>query len=85
MAEEVESTKPVCGGGEEVGEYDLPLHVAALCKSYTITLGKEAQGKYVLTNNNSLGVGCLHPRSWLPCGREEDQVDEHSAQGLLLL
>lgn len=30
---EVENTKPVCGGGEEQGEYDLPLHVAALCKS----------------------------------------------------
>jgi hypothetical protein len=24
--------KPVCGSGEEVGEYDLGLHVAALCK-----------------------------------------------------
>jgi solute carrier family 39 (zinc transporter), member 1/2/3 len=25
--------KPVCGSGQEVGEYDLGLHVAALCKS----------------------------------------------------
>ena len=25
--------KPVCGSGEVVGEYDLGLHVAALCKS----------------------------------------------------
>ena len=27
------SGKPACGSGEEVGEYDLGLHVAALCKS----------------------------------------------------
>lgn len=26
------SGKPKCGGGEEVGEYDLGLHVAGLCK-----------------------------------------------------
>lgn len=26
------SGKPQCGGGEEVGEYDLGLHVAGLCK-----------------------------------------------------
>lgn len=25
--------KPICGSGQEVGEYDLGLHVAALCKS----------------------------------------------------
>ena len=25
--------KPECRGDAEVGEYDLPLHVAALCKS----------------------------------------------------
>jgi hypothetical protein len=25
--------KPACGSGEEPGEYDLGLHVAALCKS----------------------------------------------------
>ena len=25
--------KPVCGSGDEVGEYDLGLHVVALCKS----------------------------------------------------
>jgi hypothetical protein len=24
--------KPVCGSGEEAGEYDLGLHVAALCE-----------------------------------------------------
>jgi hypothetical protein len=24
--------KPQCGGGEEEGEYDLPLHVAAVCR-----------------------------------------------------
>ena len=27
------SGKPACGSGQEVGEYDLGLHVAALCKS----------------------------------------------------
>ena len=26
------SDKPVCGSDSEEGEYDLPLHVAALCK-----------------------------------------------------
>lgn len=26
--------KPQCGGGEEVGEYDLPLHVLGLCKCF---------------------------------------------------
>lgn len=26
--------KPQCGSGEDAGEYDLPLHVAALCKWY---------------------------------------------------
>lgn len=30
MAEEMANVKPQCGGGEEVGEYDLPLHVAGL-------------------------------------------------------
>ncbi|CAN8098138.1 unnamed protein product [Discula destructiva] len=30
MAEEMANMKPICGSGEEVGEYDLPLHVAAL-------------------------------------------------------
>lgn len=25
--------KPVCGGGQEAGEYDLPLHTVGLCKS----------------------------------------------------
>jgi hypothetical protein len=25
--------KPQCGSGQEIGEYDLGLHVAALCKS----------------------------------------------------
>lgn len=27
--------KPACGSGEEAGEYDLPLHVVALC-TYTL-------------------------------------------------
>ena len=35
--------KPVCGGGEEVGEYDVGLHVAGLCEqlpnSLTFRLG----------------------------------------------
>lgn len=31
------SGKPACGSGEEVGEYDLGLHVAALCKSILMT------------------------------------------------
>ncbi|KAJ0119770.1 zinc-regulated transporter 2 [Diaporthe amygdali] len=30
MAEEMANMKPACGSGEEVGEYDLPLHVVAL-------------------------------------------------------
>lgn len=41
MAEEVENTKPVCGGGEEAGEYDLPLHVAALCKFWDLSCPEE--------------------------------------------
>lgn len=32
-ATDIMEGKPLCGGGEEVGEYDLPLHVLALCKS----------------------------------------------------
>lgn len=49
MAEEVESTKPVCGGGEEVGEYDLPLHVAALCElcSSTPALDAKENGRLI--------------------------------------
>lgn len=30
MADALE--KPKCGGGEEEGEYDLPLHIAAVCE-----------------------------------------------------
>lgn len=29
--ETMAASKPQCGGGEEVGEYDVPLHVAGLC------------------------------------------------------
>jgi hypothetical protein len=32
MADAIANEKPQCGSGEEVGEYDLPLHVAGLCK-----------------------------------------------------
>lgn len=58
MAEEMANMKPACGSGEEAGEYDLPLHVVALCK-YTITAPTgEAAG---LTWWNSLGHGLLMP------------------------
>ena len=33
LAPEVEDAKPKCGGGQVAGDYDIPLHVAGLCKS----------------------------------------------------
>jgi solute carrier family 39 (zinc transporter), member 1/2/3 len=35
MAEPAATAKPQCGGGQEVGEYDLPLHVIGLCKCFS--------------------------------------------------
>ena len=51
--------KPACGSGEEVGEYDLPLHVVALCMYRTSTNMGYIDG---LTKRNSLGHGIL--MSW---------------------
>lgn len=32
MAEAMATEKPKCGSGPEEGEYDLPLHIAAVCQ-----------------------------------------------------
>lgn len=50
--------KPACGSGEEQGEYDLPLHVAALCTYRMSTNIGQVDG---LTRWNSYGHGLLMP------------------------
>lgn len=70
MAEEMANMKPACGSGEEVGEYDLPLHVVALC---TYRTGANMGPIDELTQWYSLGHGLLMPWYELmePSGSEE--------------
>lgn len=65
--------KPACGSGEEVGEYDLPLHVVALC---TYRMSTDMGHIHGLTRWNSFGHGLLMP--WYEFmespGREENGI-----------
>ena len=44
--------KPLCGSGEEVGEYDLGIHVLGLCKFSTGSI-RAVLSNNVLTNCQS--------------------------------
>ncbi|RYP31526.1 hypothetical protein DL768_011172 [Monosporascus sp. mg162] len=51
--------KPVCGGGREVGEYDLGLHVAGLCAGFPVAAKKVKWLKLLPTAFFSLSDPCL--------------------------
>lgn len=57
--------KPACGSGEEVGEYDLPLHVIGLC---TYTMSTDMGQIDGLTRWTVLVMffSCLGTTSWKP-------------------
>jgi hypothetical protein len=55
MADAIE--KPQCGGGEEEGEYDLPLHVAAVCQYNTFRNLAPLTGSVIVLAASILGCG----------------------------
>jgi hypothetical protein len=83
---DLDTGKPLCGGGQQAGEYDLGIHVAGLCTSKRDELKKEKRKKreiFQLTGLGSPGSVFLSPWSWLPGCGEEGQMDQGADKGLL--